>query len=470
MDGFHFAAEHEGELNGRQREVLALVAGGRTNAEIADALGLTLDGAKWNVSEILTKLGFASRDEAAAYWRWRNRPAGRLQRAARALLPISGLKLAAGGGALAVAGVAAVVLVIAMRGGDTPTIPPGPFTLTATVEVQPRGGNSRVQWWYQDAKHYRFEIGGPPAGQRTLTGVADGTWLWYDSATETTYQRTGIPDLPSGMVASLPISILLGPANAPDIDTLLGDLRERNTAPGSFARVAGGGTVLGYEATLVEWGPAWSGASGTNGGPETVTSGGMARLWVEPRSMWVLRYESDGLEGSSIRAEITGLDFGAIDPARFSFAPPPGKTLGPTGDQPGHTTLFNDAAGSPVRQGWYAITTLPAGYGTRSWEGNASDANGSSTTWLVHMSGSNKQLDQNPYVRVVQAPSTVYAGAGATGDRVTLATGQVATIAPDPSGALSLVFDDGETRVTVTTNALTRAELIAFAGTLEKAR
>jgi len=469
VDGFPFAAAHEGELNGRQREVLALIAGGRTNAEIADALGLTLDGAKWNVSEILTKLGFASRDEAAAYWRWRNRPAARLQRAARALLPLGGLKLAAGGGALAIVSVTAIVIVFAMRGGDASTIPPGPFTLTATVEVQPRGGMSRVEWWYQDAKHYRYEIGGPPAGQRTLTGVADGTWLWFDSATETTYQRTDIPDLPPGMVASLPISMLLGPANAPDMDTFLRELRERNSAPGSFARVAGKGSVLGYETTLVEWGPAWSGAGSTNGGPETVTSGGMARLWVEPRSMWVLRYESDGIEMSSIRGEVTSLNFGAIDPARFTFVPPPGKAMGPTEDQPRYHLLFNDAAGSPVRQGWYAITALPAGYGTRSWEGNASDANGSSTTWLVHMSGTNKQLDQNPHVRVLQSPSAVYAGAAATGDRVTLATGQTATVGPE-GGALRLVFDDGETRVTVTTNALTRDELVAFAGTLEKAR
>ena len=81
-----------------------------------------------------------------------------------------------------------------------------------------------------------------------------------------------------------------------------------------------------------------------------------------------------------------------------------------------------------------------------------------------------RTLDENPYVRVLQAPSTVYAGAAATGDRVTLANGQTATVGPAASGALQLVFDDGQTRVTVTTNALTRAELIAFAGTLEKAR
>jgi hypothetical protein len=33
---------------------------------------MSLDGAKWNVSEILSKLGLASREEAGEYWRWRH--------------------------------------------------------------------------------------------------------------------------------------------------------------------------------------------------------------------------------------------------------------------------------------------------------------------------------------------------------------------------------------------------------------
>ena len=41
----------------RQREVLTLLARGRTNREIAEELGISLDGAKWHVSEIITRLG-----------------------------------------------------------------------------------------------------------------------------------------------------------------------------------------------------------------------------------------------------------------------------------------------------------------------------------------------------------------------------------------------------------------------------
>lgn len=56
----------------RQREVLDLVMRGRTNREIAEELGISLDGAKWHVSEIITRLGVGSREEAAEYWRHQN--------------------------------------------------------------------------------------------------------------------------------------------------------------------------------------------------------------------------------------------------------------------------------------------------------------------------------------------------------------------------------------------------------------
>lgn len=58
-------------LTSRQREVLELIARGRTNSEIAAQLGITLDGAKWHVREILGKLDVTSREEAAQAWRER---------------------------------------------------------------------------------------------------------------------------------------------------------------------------------------------------------------------------------------------------------------------------------------------------------------------------------------------------------------------------------------------------------------
>ena len=53
-------------LTKREREVLALVALGRTNRQIADELFISENTAGVHVSNILGKLGVASRTEAAA--------------------------------------------------------------------------------------------------------------------------------------------------------------------------------------------------------------------------------------------------------------------------------------------------------------------------------------------------------------------------------------------------------------------
>jgi DNA-binding CsgD family transcriptional regulator len=56
------------ELTPRQREVMELIAAGKTNFEIAQHLGVSLEGAKYHVSEILAKLQVDSREEAVAAW------------------------------------------------------------------------------------------------------------------------------------------------------------------------------------------------------------------------------------------------------------------------------------------------------------------------------------------------------------------------------------------------------------------
>src|SRR5438876_8440236 len=58
---------HPDVLAPRQWEVLRLVREGLSNEEIARRLGISTDGAKFHVSEILSKLGVTSRGEAA---RW----------------------------------------------------------------------------------------------------------------------------------------------------------------------------------------------------------------------------------------------------------------------------------------------------------------------------------------------------------------------------------------------------------------
>jgi DNA-binding NarL/FixJ family response regulator len=54
------------DLTARQKEVLALVVEGKSNAEIAERLVISQATARYHVSTILSKLGAANRAEAAA--------------------------------------------------------------------------------------------------------------------------------------------------------------------------------------------------------------------------------------------------------------------------------------------------------------------------------------------------------------------------------------------------------------------
>jgi DNA-binding NarL/FixJ family response regulator len=55
-----------GELTHREREVLTLIAAGRTDQQIADALFISRRTATTHVCNILNKLGVDSRTSAAA--------------------------------------------------------------------------------------------------------------------------------------------------------------------------------------------------------------------------------------------------------------------------------------------------------------------------------------------------------------------------------------------------------------------
>lgn len=100
--------------------MLDLLAKGYTNGQIAERLGITLDGAKWHVSELIAELNARSREEVAEYWRHERSPMNRL---AHALLPLVAIKPVAMGAA-AVAGAAAIavgaVVIAAGGGGNDP--------------------------------------------------------------------------------------------------------------------------------------------------------------------------------------------------------------------------------------------------------------------------------------------------------------------------------------------------------------
>ncbi|MEX0782848.1 MAG: helix-turn-helix transcriptional regulator [Dehalococcoidia bacterium] len=102
----------------RQREVLDLIARGKTNQEVADTLGISLDGAKWHMREILSKLNVDSREEAAEYWRRRNGWRGRwLSRVGG--LGFASSTLARGAGLAALAGIGVIVVLFALGTDDS---------------------------------------------------------------------------------------------------------------------------------------------------------------------------------------------------------------------------------------------------------------------------------------------------------------------------------------------------------------
>lgn len=137
--GYRHWNKARSEWSPRQREVLDLLAKGCTNGQIAERLDITLDGAKWHVSELIAELNARSRDEVAEYWRHERNPMNRL---AHALLPLVAIKPMALGAA-AVAGAAAIAVgavVIASGGGGnnaltTSDASPTPTATTVSSET-----------------------------------------------------------------------------------------------------------------------------------------------------------------------------------------------------------------------------------------------------------------------------------------------------------------------------------------------
>jgi len=125
------------ELTERQRQVLRLIAAGKTNAEIGAALNISLDGAKWHVSEILSRLDVATREEAAEWWRERERPLARLGATLRVLLPGAGwLKVGAATVGLVTLSAATIVMLVVLRQGGA-SEPPQPTRATPTHTATP---------------------------------------------------------------------------------------------------------------------------------------------------------------------------------------------------------------------------------------------------------------------------------------------------------------------------------------------
>lgn len=159
MRASHYNSRTRAELTERQRDVLGLIAKGKTNPQIADALGMTLDGAKFHVSEILTKLGVSTREEAAAWWR-EERSLKRRTLRGMAWRTGGGRWLAVGGSALAVAviggGLAAWTL---METGDSK-----PPDSDVVFQLTPPGGAPEIVIYSPEAHAIVHQFAAPVDG------------------------------------------------------------------------------------------------------------------------------------------------------------------------------------------------------------------------------------------------------------------------------------------------------------------
>ncbi len=127
------------DLTDRQEQVLRLIERGLTNGQIATELGITLDGVKFHVSEILAKLDVGSREEAVQVWRTSARGSAFTFPFALRVLGLAGA---------AMVGAAVVILIVSVvrRGEETQpaapaTVAPGATPSEVAIATQSPNSN-----------------------------------------------------------------------------------------------------------------------------------------------------------------------------------------------------------------------------------------------------------------------------------------------------------------------------------------
>jgi DNA-binding CsgD family transcriptional regulator len=174
----HYRRRAVNRLTQRQRDVLELVARGHTNAQVAEELGISLDGAKFHVREILSRLDVATREEAVEVWQARERLSG-----LRHLVAALHLRPIAYGGAATALAVATIVVILALFAArdDEDAWVSGPGIYLAVVQPAPNSDAYRAGWTAPlrvlEVTTGREKSFGPPAVYIDLEWAPDGSRL-----------------------------------------------------------------------------------------------------------------------------------------------------------------------------------------------------------------------------------------------------------------------------------------------------
>ena len=409
-DRFDIARANEPQLNQRQREVLDLLVAGKTNGEIGETLGMTLDGAKWNVGEILGKLGLESREQAAEYWRWRARRTNRVP-AMRGLLGLGSLKWVAGTAAVAVVGL--TLLGLLSTNDDTKPGELPPFYLEASIQITDRsrsiGTNiagsgdlgfaeersSMLKWWNKDPERMRWEIENTQDFdvERTVI-VADGKQQWQYRESTNTYASEDITPAPDGFrVSPIGLSVFIGPAYTGDAQQYLDGLKDWGGDGAELKRV-GTEILLGRPTVIYEFSPAskssTSGRDSAGNLLEETTDSGSGRIWLDEERVVVMRYVST-TPASDVRAEVTRFDYDTkLDASKLRFDRPAGSVegdfSGDSGDSSSGSTIGLGES-LEVPEGFLAVDPQPAGLEPVSWE-REQDGDGQLVAFSVILSTS----------------------------------------------------------------------------------
>jgi DNA-binding CsgD family transcriptional regulator len=215
----HYRSRRRDLLTPRQREVLDLVARGYTNSQIADELGVTLDGAKFHVSEILDRLQVTSREEAAALWRSESGLGAGLRRLAGALVASKALLIGgAAAGALAIGAI--VAFAVLSDDGDEPRDPnvvtvadlvaavsqPGRVYYAEILMGTESGNPPTLREWYSPDLHAtRSEIWDSSGAPSDIRVVVQGRAVAVDPQSGSRTEMT-----PRALPASAPDAAVYG--------------------------------------------------------------------------------------------------------------------------------------------------------------------------------------------------------------------------------------------------------------------